>query len=41
LYLGRLVAQLETKQTDNAEVVAYITGLKSTDTSALTVEGAN
>lgn len=41
LYLGRLVAQLETKKTDNAEVVAYITGLKSTDTSALTVEGAN
>lgn len=41
LYLGRLVAQLETKKTDNAEVVAYITGLKSTDTSALTIEGAN
>ncbi|MDE2409944.1 MAG: sugar ABC transporter ATP-binding protein, partial [Actinomycetales bacterium] len=40
LYLGRLVAQLETAKTDNAEVVAYITGLKSTDTSALTVEGA-
>jgi D-xylose transport system ATP-binding protein len=41
LYLGRLVAQLETKDTDNAEVVAYITGLKSTDTSAINVEGAN
>jgi D-xylose transport system ATP-binding protein len=41
LYLGRLVAQLETKDTDNAEVVAYITGLKSTDTSAITIEGAN
>jgi len=40
LYLGRLVAQLEAKDTDNAEVVAYITGLKSTDTSAITVEGA-
>jgi D-xylose transport system ATP-binding protein len=41
LYLGRLVAQLETKETNNAEVVAYITGLKSTDTSAINIEGAN
>ncbi|MEN9747831.1 MAG: hypothetical protein RLZZ603_523 [Actinomycetota bacterium] len=40
LYLGRLVAQLDAKETDNAEVVAYITGLKSTDTSAISVEGA-
>ena len=41
LYLGRLVAQLETKDTNNSEVVSYITGLKSTDTSAITIEGAN
>jgi D-xylose transport system ATP-binding protein len=29
LYLGTLVAQLETKQTNYNDVVAYITGIKS------------
>ncbi len=29
LYLGRMVAKLETAKTDNAEVVAYITGTKT------------
>lgn len=29
MYLGRMVAKLETTKTDNAEVVAYITGTKT------------
>ena len=29
LYLGTMVAQLETKQTNYNDVVAYITGIKS------------
>jgi len=40
LYLGRMVAQLKTSETTNTEVISYITGLHSQDTSAITVEGA-
>ncbi|HAN24345.1 MAG: sugar ABC transporter ATP-binding protein [Microbacterium sp.] len=45
LYLGQLVAQLETSQTTRDEVVAYITGSKSdvplVGTSTISVEGGN
>lgn len=45
LYLGQLVAQLETSQTTRDEVVAYITGYKSdvplVGTSTISVEGGN
>ena len=40
LYLGRMVAQLKVSETNNAEVISYITGLHSQDTSAINVEGA-
>src|SRR5579875_1889128 len=33
LYLGTMVAQLETKETNNNDVVGYITGLKSVEPS--------
>ena len=31
LYLGRMVAQLKTKETNNSDVIAYITGTKTQD----------
>jgi D-xylose transport system ATP-binding protein len=31
LYLGTMVAELETKETNNNDVIGYITGLKSTE----------
>jgi D-xylose transport system ATP-binding protein len=44
LYLGKMVAELETKKTNNEEVVGYITGIKTTDhertTSVTTPEGS-
>jgi D-xylose transport system ATP-binding protein len=33
LYLGTMVAQLETKETNNNDVIGYITGLKSAEPS--------
>jgi D-xylose transport system ATP-binding protein len=44
LYLGKMVAQLETAKTNNEEVIGYITGIKSPDhertTSVTTPEGS-
>jgi D-xylose transport system ATP-binding protein len=44
LYLGRMVAELETSKTNNEEVIGYITGIKSPDhertTSVTTPEGS-
>ena len=31
LYLGKMVAELETKDTNNEDVVGYITGIKTPD----------
>jgi D-xylose transport system ATP-binding protein len=33
LYLGTMVAQLETKETNNNDVIGYITGLKTTESN--------
>lgn len=44
LYLGKMVAQLETKNTNNEDVIGYITGIKTPDhgrtTSVTTPEGS-
>ncbi len=43
LYLGKMVAQLETKKTNNEDVIGYITGIKTPEhdrtTSVATAEG--
>ena len=45
LYLGKMVAQLETAKTNNEDVIGYITGIKTPDhdrtSSVATAEGKN